>query len=104
MRVSVWTAATLAWSLLVGGACPAAAQAIATASIASGEPAAQEKIGKELHALRIGPTNSIRIDGRIDDEPWTRAQTIADFIQEDPDNMAAPTEQTRARVAYDDRY
>ena len=35
---------------------------------------------------------------------WNRAEAIADFVQEDPDNMAPATERTTIRVAYDDRY
>lgn len=100
MRTSAWTAATLVWILLTGGACLSSAQTISTES----EPAAQDKVGKELHALRIEAASGIRLDGRIDDEPWQRAQVISDLQQDDPDNMQAPTEQTTVRVAYDDRY
>ena len=100
MRASTWTAATLVWILLTGGARLSYAQINSTDS----EPAAQDKVGKEIHALRVGPGSSIRLDGRIDDEPWQRTQVISDLQQEDPDNMAAPTETTTVRVAYDDRY
>jgi len=101
MRVSAWTAATLAWTLLAGGACLAAQ----SAQIGSdGEPAAQDRVGKEIHALRIDAGSIIRLKGRVDDEPWQRAQVISDLQQDDPDNMAAPTETTTVRVAYDDRY
>src|ERR1041385_3949139 len=100
MRASAWTVATLAWILLAGGARPLSAQTIATEQ----EPAAEAKAGKEIHALRIGSSTTIRLDGRIDDEPWRRAQIISDLQQDEPDNMAAPTEATTVRVAYDDRY
>jgi hypothetical protein len=100
MRVSAWTAGTLVWILLTGAACLASAQTTST----DAEPAAQDKVGKEIHALRIDAGSSIRLDGRIDDEPWQRAQVISDFQQDEPDNMMAPTEQTTVRVAYDDRY
>src|SRR5436190_7717661 len=103
MRASSWTAATLAWILLAGGACLAAAQSLST--IAAGEPAAADKAGKELHALRLSaPLSSIRIDGRVEEEAWMQAQAISDFLQEEPDNMMAPSETTSVRVAYDDRY
>ena len=108
MRLSALTAASLAWMCLVAGPCLAAARAsgsgdqIVTVATAS-EPAAQEKAGKELHALRITGTPP-RIDGRIDDEAWNRAAAISDLVQEDPDTMVAPTERTVVRVAYDDRY
>src|SRR5882672_11017739 len=97
MRASAWTAATLAWMWLM--AAPCLAGQVAAAS----EPAAQEKAGKELHALRITGTPP-RIDGRLDDEAWTKAAAISDLVQEDPDNMVAPTERTIVRVTYDDRY
>ena len=71
----------------------------------SSEPAAQDKVGKELQAFRIETTAPpIRIDGRMDDEVWNRAEAISDFVQEDPDNMATATERMTIRVAYDDRY
>jgi hypothetical protein len=98
MRVSAWTAATLVWILVASGAC------LAAQTIQNSEPAAQDKAGKELHALRVAASSPVRIDGRIDDEAWMRADVISDFQQEEPDNLMAPTEQTRVRVAYDDRY
>jgi hypothetical protein len=103
MRASAWTAATLVWMLVVGGACPCAAQTVSPAS--GGEPAAADKAGKELHALRVS-TNaaSFRVDGRVDEEAWMHAQVISDLTQEDPDNMMPPTETTTVRIAYDDRY
>jgi hypothetical protein len=102
MRVSAWTAATLVWVLLAGGACVGS---LFAQSAGEAEPAASDKVGKELHALRISPsTASIRVDGRVDDEAWMRAQVIADLTQEDPDNMMPPTESTTVRIAYDDRY
>jgi hypothetical protein len=66
------------------------------------EPAAQDKVGKELRALRITGTPP-SIDGRIDDEAWTLAPIIDDLVQNDPDNMAAPTERTTIQVAFDNR-
>ena len=114
MRVSTWTAATLVWILLVGGACfadlpvegsPQVQSVQAQGQRAESEPAAADKTGKELHAVRVSPnTTSIRIDGRVDDEAWMRAQVVSDLTQEDPDNMMPPTESTMVRVAYDDRY
>ena len=78
---------------------------IAQTGAPSAEPAAADKAGKELHALRISANAaSIRLDGRIDDEGWMRAQVISDLTQEDPDNMMAPTDSMTVRVAYDDRY
>src|ERR1043165_9583254 len=104
MRASLLAAATLGWILLTGGACPAAGQTPQTIS-SGGEPAAAEKAGKELHALRLsGPLSSMRIDGRVDEEAWMQAQAISDFVEVEPYNMMPPTEMTSVRVAYDDRY
>jgi hypothetical protein len=112
-----WTAATLVWSALAAGACLAEGAAARDQGLAardaregeqttsSSEPAAEDKVGKELHALRIGITSPpIRIDGRMDDDVWNRAEAISDFVQEDPDNMVPATERMTIRVAYDDRY
>ena len=100
MRASSWAAATLVWILLTGGACLLSAQTLSSEN----EPAVTDKVGKEIHALRIDGASAIRLDGRIDDEPWQRAQVISDLQQDEPDNMQAPTEQTTVRIAYDDRY
>ena len=62
-----------------------------------------ESSGKQLRASRI-TGESPRIDGRFDEEVWTEADKIEDFVQQEPDNMAAPGERTVVQVAYDDRY
>ena len=98
MRASGWTAVFVSASLSLV-LCGAANGQTSDSS----EPAAQDKVGKEFHALRIAST-SPRIDGRFDDEVWNRADAISDFVQEDPENMAAPTERMTIRIAYDDRY
>jgi hypothetical protein len=67
------------------------------------EPAVPEKAGKELRALRITGAPP-QIDGNLDDEVWAAADAIDDMVQNEPDNMAPPTERTVVQVAYDDRY
>ena len=67
-----------------------------------GEPIVPEKVGKELHAYHL-TGQPPRIDGRLDDEAWTLAQSIDDFVQNEPDNMAPPRDRTAVQVAYDDR-
>jgi hypothetical protein len=66
------------------------------------EPLIPERVGKELEAHYIGES-AIRLDGRLDDEAWQRAQAIDDMVQNDPDNMQPPTERTLVKVLYDDR-
>lgn len=83
-------------------AAPAAAQPAAPAGAVRGEPAVPEKAGKEIEALYVGDTPP-RIDGRLDDEIWLKAQAIDDMVQNDPDNMQPPTERTVVKIAYDNR-
>ncbi len=44
------------------------------------------------------------IDGILMDKVWSLAVPIRDFLQEDPDNLAPPTEATEVRMLYDDKY
>ena len=106
MRASTWAAATLVW-IFTAAVCLAQTSraAVDTEALNAGEPASADKVGKELHAVRLSPNGiSIRLDGRFDDEVWTRAELRSDLTQQDPDNMMPPTEQTTIRVAYDDRF
>jgi hypothetical protein len=53
-----------------------------------------------LQAVRA--TEAIVIDGRLDEEIWTRAPAATGFTQRDPDEGQPATEPTELRVAYDD--
>ncbi len=65
------------------------------------EPDVPEKAGKELRAERVRD-DAPRLDGDLSDAIWQRAPSIDDMVQNEPDNMAAPTERTVVQVAYDD--
>jgi hypothetical protein len=67
------------------------------------EPGRALKEGKVARAFRIRGA-APAIDGRLNDEVWTFAETISGFIQRDPDNGESMTEATRIQVAYDDRF
>jgi len=41
------------------------------------------------------------MDGRIDEDAWTRATAISDFTQQEPVEGASPSERTEVRVVYD---
>jgi hypothetical protein len=45
-----------------------------------------------------------RIDGRLDDEVWSRSGPIGPFVQVEPIEGAAPTEATEFRVLYDSEH
>ncbi len=88
--------------LLVAAGLFVARPGFAQPQMRPGEPEVPEKAGKELSAYYVGDTPP-RIDGRLDDEIWSRAQAIDDLVQNDPDNMTPPSERTVVKVAYDDR-
>ena len=56
---------------------------------------------KQATAARV-PSNSIRIDGRLDESVWALATPVGDFVQKEPIEGAPPTEQTEIRFLYDD--
>lgn len=53
------------------------------------------------HATRT--PEAPRIDGRLDDEVWPRAEVLTDFVQSQPDAGRLATERTEVRFLYDDR-
>lgn len=102
-RPHVRALAVLLFSVFINAVAQlAAAQSSGGAAGLRGEPIVPEKVGKELEARYIGDA-SPRIDGRLDEEAWQGAQIIEDMVQNDPDNMQAPTERTSVRILYDDR-
>ncbi|MGE3521062.1 MAG: DUF5916 domain-containing protein, partial [Vicinamibacterales bacterium] len=56
-----------------------------------------------MTALRLGDQERITLDGRLDEEVWSRATPAADFVQIDPLNGRPATEATEVRIAYNAR-
>lgn len=54
-----------------------------------------------VRALRISET--IKIDGRLDEPAWSRAEAATDFRQEEPQEGAPGTEKTEVRILYDSK-
>ena len=52
-------------------------------------------------AVRLTETESITLDGELEEAAWGRAVPATDFIQLDPLNGEPATEQTEVRVVYD---
>jgi len=100
MRTPGGVHAVIPLAALLISALPAGV--LAQTNVVRGEPVVPEKVGKEFHAYHV-PGQPPRIDGRLDDEVWTFAETIDDFVQNEPDNMAPPRDRTTVQVAYDDR-
>lgn len=82
---------------LLGGICsPAAAQ-----QPASGPAPGTSAPAKQARATRI-PAGSVKLDGRLDEAFWERAQPIADFAQQEPTEGAPPTDGMDVRFVFDE--
>lgn len=77
----------VALAMLLGDALPAAAQV-------DSAPAR-----KQAHAARLA--GEIRLDGRLDDEPWLAANPITDFVQREPVEGGTPADRIEIRFLYD---
>ena len=55
---------------------------------------------KSLKAFRTNEAPTI--DGKIDDEVWSKAEPLDDFIQFEPYNLSPASVKTEVRVLYDD--
>ena len=85
--------------------CAARARAAACAFFAlcaiAAPAGAQDGARKRHTAVRVtGPAP--QVDGRLDDAAWAAAPVLADFVQKDPVQGAAPTDRTEVRFLYDD--
>src|SRR5688572_21622952 len=56
---------------------------------------------RSVAAVRLSDTESITLDGRLDEPSWSRAVPAADFIQIDPTNGEPATERTEVRIVFD---
>ena len=55
-----------------------------------------------IHIRRT--TEPIKVDGRMDEVGWSEADMAADFRQQEPNEGAAASEKTEARLLFDDKY
>ena len=57
----------------------------------------------KFKSLKASRTNEApTIDGKIDDEVWSKAEPLDDFIQFEPYNLSPASVKTEVRVLYDD--
>ncbi|MBV9925542.1 MAG: carbohydrate binding family 9 domain-containing protein [Acidobacteria bacterium] len=54
-----------------------------------------------MHAQRI--SEEIKVDGRLDEPAWSRADAATDFRQEEPHEGEPASERTEVRVLFDDK-
>lgn len=110
------TAAALVAAAVCFVAAPAAADAFPSASPPQEEPAAAQGdtirpwvpcrrtlascVSKTLGALKLEPGETIDVDGRLDEDLWSRAVFSDDFTQRRPNPGAPPTERTEFAFVY----
>ncbi|PKA83202.1 carbohydrate binding protein with CBM9 domain [Ulvibacter sp. MAR_2010_11] len=66
----------------------------------SGNQAKPDK--KSYTTKSIGQTTAPKIDGILDDASWEIVDWTGDYVENQPDNGTAPTEQTRFKIVYDE--
>ncbi len=54
------------------------------------------------YRMRADAGESVRLDGLLTEDVWSRTVALGGFIQREPEQGAAATEQTEVRIAYDD--
>ena len=67
-------------------------------------PAAKTEPGRDVARAaqrRMTSATAIRLDGELTEEVWQTAPVITGFKQRDPNDGAAATYETEARIAYD---
>ncbi|HXM48253.1 MAG TPA: DUF5916 domain-containing protein [Pyrinomonadaceae bacterium] len=65
-------------------------------------PLSQDSKGpRRTHAIRT--TDTIKIDGLLDEAPWSLAQPATEFLQQQPTEGAPASERTEVRVLFDDK-
>ena len=57
---------------------------------------------KTMKAVRTA--SPPKIDGKLDDDVWSSAIVLSDFIQYEPYNLESPSVETEVRVLYDDSF
>jgi hypothetical protein len=85
-------------AVLIGASLLIACAMPALAAFNPQEPDAPGR--KQARAARV-PDGAIRLDGRLDEEAWLRADAVADFTQKEPTEGAEPTDAMEVRFVYD---
>lgn len=91
------TCRTLALIALLSVSTPLEAQQQPAAATPAAPQAAERRT---VRALRLQTSEAIVLDGRLDEEVWSRAVPARDFIQQDPDNGKPATEPTEVRILF----
>jgi hypothetical protein len=74
--------------------------AIAARTAAAQTQTPPEDARPSVTAVRLDPSETITLDGRLDEAVWKRAIPAGDFTQQIPQTGAASTERTEVRVVF----
>ena len=70
-----------------------------------GRPSFTQSVGdeprKEIRASKING-EGIKVDGKLDDAIWARAQFVNGFLQKEPDQGDPPSDSMEVAVTYDE--
>ena len=69
---------------------------LSSSATAQPTPAARRNVA----AVRLTDTQTVTLDGRLDEPFWSTTAPATDFVQIDPANGTPATEQTEVRIAY----
>ena len=65
------------------------------------QPQSRNTGTRRIQAIRF--SEAIKIDGLLDESPWSLAQPATDFLQQEPTEGAPASARTEVRVLFDDR-
>lgn len=66
---------------------------------------AQETIPKKRYTTKyVNNESAPKIDGKIDEPSWNNVEWSGDYVEWSPEENTEPTEQTKLKILYDDKY
>lgn len=96
-----WRPLLFASWLLIAPGSAFADPAVPEPSGTPGSPAPAGATKRRIRALRV--SEPIKIDGRLDEPAWSKAESSDDFLQQEPDPGKPATERTEVKVLFDDK-
>ena len=79
------------------------AAAIAALALQGAAVAQSDDTARTVTAVRLAPGETIALDGSLGHPAWARARVWNRFVEKDPRNGAAPPQETRVQVLFDER-
>ena len=91
----------LGWRVAVRRVVLVLATSLVAAPTAAAAQAGSGGGRKQAGVVRV-PSDSIQVDGRLDEGVWALATPVGDFVQKEPIEGVPPTERTEVRFLFDD--